>query len=200
MGQPEVTTRRRISPRPILGWMAAVPALVLAVLYPLGAVNPGRHVVLWQHFGNPWRGAVLVFALALVAAWLLLPVRSEAGQPGRARLRIVLVIGLVLALIGLGLFGNRFPTDTRELARSADGDLAVVLYEPGTDRQRLHVWSGSGSGRRDAGDLGRPCGATTATFTAPDAIRVVTVYGTFDLRVDPSTGRPVTTLGPTCTG
>jgi hypothetical protein len=193
---PERAVGRRIA-----GWVTAVLAAAIAVLTVLGAWNPWDLVVLWRLFGNPLRGAALFFVLALVASWLLAPVRSEAQQVGRARWRIALALGLVVSLIGWGLFGSRFGTGRLELAHSpGGGQRTIVLYEPGTDFQRLHVWSGRGLGTRDVGDLGKPCGQTSVSFTGPDEIRVSTSYGQFDLRLDPATGRPLTTLGPTCYG
>jgi hypothetical protein len=103
-----------------------------------------------------------------------------------------------VSLLGLGLFGPRFATDYTVMARS--GERTVALYNPGTDFQRLHVWSGSGLGQKYAGDLGKPCGFATVTFVSADVVRVVTSYLDVELRLDPRTGRPLSQLGPTCAG
>jgi hypothetical protein len=184
--------------RRVAGWTAATLAGVVAVLSVLGAWNPTELVVLWRLFSNPMRGGVLFFGLAFAASWLLAPVRSEASQASRMRWRITFGIGLVASLIAYGLFGPLFTTKYREMASS--GERTIVLYDPGTDIQHLHVWAGKGLGARHMGDLGKPCGPTKVTFTAPDRIRVATSYGTFDLRLDPDTGKPLDHLGPTCSG
>jgi len=195
-----VATARRLNWRRPAGLVAAVLAGATAVLFTLGAWNPSDLVVLWRYAGDPFRGAVLFFVLALAASWLLAPVRSEAAQAGRARWRIVFGIGLALSLLALGLFGPLFTVDYRELARSPDGARTIAIYDPGTDLQHLHVWAGTGLGARDMGDLGKPCGATTVSFRSRDLVHVSTSYGEFDLRLDPATGRPLDRLGPTCTG
>jgi hypothetical protein len=200
MGDIDVIAPRRSAVRRVAGWAAALLAGAGAVLFVLGTWNPADLVVLWRYFRNPLVGAVLFFALALLASWLLAPVRSEAGQAGRMRWRIGFALGLFASLIGLGLFGALFGTDHRELARSPGGERTIVIYDEGTDFQRLHVWAGRGLGTRHVGDLGKPCGQTAVEFLAADRIRVSTAYGAFELRLDPATGRPLDVLGPTCSG
>lgn len=186
--------------RRILGTVLAVVAVVLAVLTVLGVWNPWDLVVLWRYFGNPLRGAVVVFVLAFVASWLLAPVQSEAGQARRLRWRIAFALLALASLLGLGLFGPLFSTTYQELARSPDGDRVAVLYDPQTDLQHLHLWVGSGFGTRHVADLGKPCGSAVVEFRGPDLLHVMTSYGQFDLRLDPASGEPLNVLGPTCSG
>jgi hypothetical protein len=40
----------------------------------------------------------------------------------------------------------------------------------------------------------------TGRFDGRDRVHIATVYGEFDLRLDPATGRPVDTIGPTRVG
>jgi hypothetical protein len=175
-----------------------VLAVVVLVLFVLGTWNPADLVVLWRFAGNPFIGAMIVFALALVASWLLTPIGSEARQIKRTRVRIAFALALLASLLGYLLAGPRFAVEYEVMAQS--GSRAVVLYNPGTDFQRLHVWTGSGLGRKYAGDLGKPCGQTQVTLVGPDTIRVVTSYVDVELRLDPATGKPLDQLGPTCTG
>lgn len=192
--------RRRPALRRVIGWVDALLAGALLVLFVLGTWNPGDLVVLWRYAGNPLFGAVLVFTLALVATWLLAPVGNEAVQVGRTRVRIVFALLLLLSLLAWGLFGNRFSTDHRVLASAAGGERRAVLYDPGTDFQRLHIWAGTGLGAKHVGDVGKPCGPTTVTFEGTGLMRVSTAYGDFEIRLDPRTGRPLSRLGPSCSG
>jgi heme A synthase len=198
MGEVDsVASRRRPATRRLIGWVAAVLAVVLLVLFVLGTWNPTNLIVLWRFAGNPLLGAIVVFALALVASWLLAPIGNEVRQVNRTRWRVVFGLGLLVSVLGYGLFGPRFATDYDILA--SNGSRAVVLYNPGTDFQRLHVWTGSGLGRRYAGDLGKPCGPTTVTLVGANEVQVVTSYVDKRLRLDPATGKPLDRLGPTCT-
>jgi hypothetical protein len=193
-----VVSSRRPVARRVAGWVAAALAVILLVLFVLGTWNPAELVVLWRFAGNPFIGAMIVFALAVLASWLLAPIGSEARQIKRTRLRIVLALCFLVSVLGYLLAGPRFAVEYTVMAQS--GSRAVVLYNPGTDFQRLHVWTGSGLGRRYAGDLGKPCGQTQVTLVGRDTVKVVTSYLEVELRLDPATGKPLDQLGPTCTG
>jgi hypothetical protein len=193
-----VTSSRRPTVRRVVGWAAGVLAVVMLVLFVLGTWNPADLVVLWRFAGNPFIGAMIVFALAVLASWLLAPIGSEARQIKRTRLRVVLSICFLISVLGYLLAGPRFAVEYTVMA--SNDSRTVVLYNPGTDFQRLHVWTGSGLGRKYAGDLGKPCGHTTVTLVGADTVRVVTSYVDVELRLDPATGKPLDQLGPTCTG
>jgi hypothetical protein len=186
--------------RHLAGVVAAWLAGVMLVLAVFSVWNPLDLVVLWRYLGNPFRDAVLFFTLAVAASWLLRPVENEAVQRGRARWRIGLAVGLVVSLIAWGLFHQFFVAEHRVVATSPDGTRRAVLYDPGTDLQRLHVWVGSGLLARDFGDLGKPCGISTITFRGDDVLHVATSYGEWDITLDADTGRPEARLGPTCSG
>jgi hypothetical protein len=196
----DATTGRRSTGRRLAGAVAGTLAVLAAVLYTVGTWNPWHYVVLLRHFSNPLLGGLVVFALAFVASWLLAPVRSEAGNIGRMRWRIAFGLGFLASLLGLGLFGPLFAGSYDEVAHSPSGRRAVALVDGGSDDQRLHVWVGTGLGRRDVGDLGHPCGSVRVTFRGEDGVHVSTSYGEVDLRLDPATGRPRDTLGPSCSG
>jgi hypothetical protein len=198
MGDVDSIAPSRPKARRIAGWVVVALAAVTLVVFVLGTWNPADLVVLWRFAGNPFIGAMIVFALALVASWLLAPIGSEARNFRRARLRVVLALGLAASLLGYLLVGPRFAVEYEVLAEN--GSRAIVLYNPGTDYQRLHVWTGSGLGRTYAGDLGKPCGFTTVTMISPDLVQVKTSYVDVRLRLDPATGRPLDRLGPTWTG
>lgn len=184
--------------RRVIGWVCLVLAVLLLALFVLGSWNPGELVVLWRYGRNPLLGAVLVFGLAFVASWLVAPVSDEARQKWRGRIRITLGLLLLFALIGYGLFGNQFIPDYRIVATSADGQRTIVMYDPGTPLQRLHVWAGTGLGRKHVGDLGYPCGSTTVRFYSRDELVVSTSYADKRIDLDPATGRPLSVLGPSC--
>jgi hypothetical protein len=184
--------------RRIIGWVCLVLAVLLLVLFVLGTWNPTDLVVLWRYGRNPLLGAVLVFALGFVASWLVTPVTNEAAQKWRGRVRITLGLLLVFSLIAYGLFGNQFIPDYRVVATSNDGQRTIVLYDPELDFQRLHVWAGTGLGRKYMGDLGHTCGPTVVRFTGRDAITISTAYSNKEIRLDPGTGRPLSVLGPSC--
>lgn len=185
--------------RRVIGWLLLVGAVLLLVLFVLGTWNPGDLVVLWRFGRNPLLGAVLVFAAAFAASWLIAPTLNEAAQPWRTRARVILGLLLLFSLIGYGLFGNQFIPDYRIVATSADGQRAIVMYDPDTNLQRLHVWAGTGLGRKYAGELGYPCGPTTVTFDG-DYVMVSSSYADKRIHLDPGTGRPESTLGPSCSG
>ncbi len=184
------------------GLVSGVLCLVMLAGTVLGAWNPASLVLVHQHLGDPVRDLFLAMLLALVGYWVGVPVTSEAAQHGRVAARAWLAV--LTALVGLGALTtwglSVFRYEPQVIARSADGQRAVALVTVLQGRQ-LHAFAGSGVGARDQGNLGRPCGpSVTAEFTGDDQVEVTTNYGTFDLRLDPATGRPVRGLGPTCSG
>jgi hypothetical protein len=199
-------TQFEAPPVPIWRRVCAVPAALLTVaaaaVAVLGTWNPWDLVVLRQNAGDPVLDLFVLLLLALIASWLASPITSEAAQRWRLLLRAWLIgltvfVGLA-SLVTWGLQAFRY--DPQVLARSPDGQRSVALIEVLRDRQ-LHAYAGSGLATRDMGNLGSPCGLTiTARFTGPDQVRVETDYGTFDLSLDPATGRPVKGMGPTCSG
>lgn len=182
------------------GLLVATVAAVLAVLFLLGAVNPWHLVALKQYFGVPTRGFVIVVVLTGAALLLLTPVRSEARQRGRTTARAVVAVLLAIGLICWGIQPNLLGAQTRVLARTDDQSRQVALYEYGGDARELIVWDGKGWAARERGSLGRPCGDTFVTFLTRDRVEVRTVYGIWQLNLDPATGEPVDRLGPTCSG
>lgn len=195
-----IVTGRRLSVRRIAGWLAAAVAAVALIGSVAGTWNPWDLIVLWRYFGNPLLCAVVFFAALFAALWLLAPVRNEVQHTGRARWRIVAAVGLVFSLIGYGLFGAWVKPGYEIRAKSSDGARTIVMYGPGSDFQRLHVWVGSGLGTKYAGDLGKPCGATGVWMDDRNTVHVSTSYLDVRLRLDPATGRPLDQLGTSCTG
>ena len=115
----------------------------LLVLFVLGTWNPVDLVVLWRYGRNPLLGAVLVFALALVASWLVAPIDNEARQAGRARCADRARRCLLFAQPDR-VRAVRQPVhpDYRVVARRPTARGRSCIYDPGTDFQRLHVWTG----------------------------------------------------------
>ena len=194
---PPLKLWRRIAA--IVATVLAVAALALTVA---GIWNPWSLVVLRERAGDPIVDVFVTLLLVTVAMWLGRPVISEADQHRRLVVRTWLV-GLtvfagLLALLTWGL--AIFKYEPTVLASSADGQRSVALVQVFHGRE-LHSFAGTGAGRRDMGSFGDPCGGrVSVTFAANDQVRVVTDYGTFDLRTDPATGQPTKRLGPTCSG
>lgn len=190
----------RTSPaRRIVGLVAAGLTIAVLLLFALGAWNPWHLVVLSRYFGNPLLGVVVGSGLALAAVWLLTPVVSEAAQGRRLWARFLLGAVLLVSLGAWGLFGSHFSGDYRVVAESADGSRRLVMHTRIDDRE-LRIWSGTGLTARDRGLLGLACGEVIGTFSGNDRIHVSSVYGEFDLTLDPATGAPTRTIGPTCSG
>ncbi|HET8657858.1 MAG TPA: hypothetical protein VFM55_02545 [Micromonosporaceae bacterium] len=186
--------------RRLLGIIAAVLALAVAVGFSLGTWNPWHLVALDRYLGNPPAGLLIFAVLAFVAAWLLLPVANEAAQGRRIAVRVGAAALILIGFFCWGLAGQIFaPPMTTELARSPDRDRAVVLVERENDRQ-LRLWAGRGMTARDMGSLGLACGHVTARFIGPDEVEVLTSYRDWRLRLDPATGAPLDTIGPRCAG
>jgi hypothetical protein len=188
--------------RRVAGGVALPLALLALVVTVVGVWNPWSLVVLHAYAGDPVRDVFVTLLLFLVGYWLLRPVTSEAAQHGRVVARAWLVAITVFAGLGAlltwGLAAFRYQPDV--IARSPDGTRAVALVTLLHERQ-LHAFRGTGLGTRDMGSFGVPCGPdVTARFTGPDQVRVETAYGTFDLRMNPDTGRPANFIGPTCSG
>jgi hypothetical protein len=166
----------------------------------IGVANPWQLARVRYYFGNPAAGAVWVLAFVFVAVWLLTPVTVEARQNRRLWVRFLLGALLVLAAGFYGLFGSQFFTgETRVVATSADGQRSLVEITRFDDHE-LRIWSGTGWATRDAGHLGLACGEVAGRFDGRDRVHVSSAYGEFDLRLDPGTGRPLDTIGPTCAG
>jgi succinate dehydrogenase hydrophobic anchor subunit len=188
--------------RRVAALVVAALALVALALTVLGSWNPSSLVVLRERAGDPMVDVFVTLLLATVAFWLGRPVISEADQHRRLMLRTWLV-GLtvftgLLALLTWGL--AIFKYEPSVLATSADGQRSVALVQVFHGRE-VHSFAGTGAGRRDMGNFGDPCGGRVQVqFVGSDQIRLVTDYGSFDLRTDPATGRPVRHLGPTCSG
>jgi hypothetical protein len=200
--EPAAPAARAGVARRALGVVALLAAVLALVLWGLGLVNPWGFTVLTYTFGQPGVGLLIAAVLVFVAVRLLAPVRSEAAHQSRARVQIAAVIAAAVGLICWGCGSSVLnPGATTVLARSADGDRAVVLVEYSQDNRELHVWAGSGLGERDVGVLGLACGqGIEARFLDPGEVEVETVYGNFRVRLDPATGAPLESMGDTCSG
>lgn len=190
---------RRNPVRFVAGVAVGVVALLVLIAFVLGAVNPWRLVVLEAYVGNPLLGATIFFAMSLAAAWLLTPVSNEAAQGSRLWVRLGLAALLLVSLAGYAVAGELFGGEYRVVAESSDKSRRLVMRVQGEDRE-LRIWAGKGLGARDAGRLGLACGDVVGSFSGNDQVQVASVYGDFDLRLDPDTGAPIDTIGPTCSG
>jgi hypothetical protein len=196
----EAVTPALSLPRRILGLTAAVLAAFALAGFVAGAWNPWRLVRLQQYFNDPFFGLLVVNVLALLAFWLLAPVRSEAAQRGRHTIRWLLILALLPVGMCYGLLHGIFTLETREVATSPSGERRAAFVTHGDDRA-LRIWSGRGLGLRDAGRVGAPCGPTvTVRFLAEDLVHISSHYGDFDVRLAPDTGRPLNPMGDTCSG
>jgi hypothetical protein len=194
-GPPKTSAVRKYGGAALL----ALAALV-AIGFGLGVWNPWKLVSLELYFGNLLVGLVLLFALLLVGVWMLTPVTSEATQSKRQWARLGLAFALLVSLMAWGVAGDRLSGDHRVVATSADGTRRLVLVTYSEDDRELRIWAGKGLAARDRGWLGLACGEVVGTFSGNDQVQVASVYGDFDLRLNPETGAPIDTIGPTCAG
>ena len=170
----------------------------MLVLFVLGTWNPADLVVLWRFAGNPFIGALIVFALALVASWLLAPIGSEARQITRARVRIVLTLALVASLLGYLLVGPVFKVDYDVLAQGrVAGDRALQPGHRLPAPARLDRFRDRPQVRRRPGQAVRihDCHHDQLGSDPGEDLRTPR-----RLRLDPATGRPLDRLGPTAPG
>ena len=183
----------------VLGAVLALGGVVAAVLFVLGSWNPMGLVVLRQHFANPWFGLTVVGALAYLALWLLLPIRSEARQPRRLVVRVLAAVVGLSGLLVWAVSGPWYTYETTEAATSPDGERRIVdVIQGGLRERELHVWEGSGLLTREVGSLGRPCGSVRVEFIDSDTIAVNQGFGDWTFRLDPATGQPRHEFGPRC--
>jgi hypothetical protein len=186
--------------RKYVGSILVTLAVLVGIGFGLGVWNPWKLVFLNVYFGNVFAGMVLMFALLLVGVWVLTPVTSEARQSKRQWARLGLGAGLLVMLMAWGVAGDSLGGDHKVVATSADGTRRLVMITHSPDDRELRIWAGKGLGARDRGWLGLACGEVVGTFSGNDQVQVVSVYGDFDLRLDPKTGTPIDTIGPTCSG
>lgn len=195
---PEPPPRKPVSRfRRVAGWVAAAAGAVVLGAFAVGTANPWHNVALRMYLGSPFLGALLAAGLAVVAAWLAWPVRSEAAQGGRVVLRWTTIVFFAVTVIAYGLYHAAFAVAIRAVATSPGGTRTVALVTTGDERE-LRVWLGRGLGRHDIGGLGSPCGQVQVRFVDENTVHVSTVYKEKDLHLDPATGRPLDHLGPTC--
>ncbi|GIJ57418.1 hypothetical protein [Virgisporangium aurantiacum] len=174
-------------------------------------------VVGWLAIWNPWHLVVVERVLFLPAVGLTASAvfgcavaavgRWSGHQVGRR-----VVGGFTVALSAVQLWVTASPewpaARHRELARSPDGERAVVVHVADSGARCMFAWTGRGPGARVAGGLGRPGGNPVVTFDGRDLVVVVadrppSPYPRhdrerFELRLDPATGRPLDTLPERC--
>jgi hypothetical protein len=198
VASPSRRRNRLLGVRRAAGVLAAAAAVLAVPLFAVGVVNPWRYVAL-RYFGNPAFGLMVVAALTLAASWLLAPIRNEAAQANRGRVRVAAVILLVVGLLAWPLTSRYFGEDVTVLARNDSGDRALALVVSGDERQ-MHILAGRGVAVRDVGSLGIACGQIEGLFLSHDEVQVTTSYGTWQFRLDPANGKPLNILGPRCAG
>lgn len=197
---PETTARprRRVHPvRLVLGFLLLVVAVAVAAASVAGVSNPWRNVALQIYFGEPVKDVMWFLLLVTVAAWLLVPVRSEAEQHGRVWLRWGLLAAFLLTFPCMGLVNGFFHWHYDPVAHTTDRELVVATQG---DSSELRIWAGTGLGKRDVGRVGPACGAVRAEFPSRDQVDIKTSYGDFTIHLDPVSGKPRNVIGPTCYG
>jgi len=184
--------------RRVIGIVALVLAVAVAALFVIGFGSD--NVFLHQYFANPALGVFIVLVLSIVVFMMLMPVQDEASQYRRTRFRTIQVVVTFLALIvygftfGLGVFDYK-PTVVRQ---SPDGTRAAATFQVGPSLH-VHILAGKGIRQRDAGDVGLVCGQNVdVTFDSDSQITVVTDFGTYKIRLDPASGRPIDHMPATC--
>jgi hypothetical protein len=112
-------------------------------------------------------------------------------------LRWALVAAFLLSLPCIGSVGRIFHWHFEPVAHTTDRELVIATKG---DASELRIWAGTGLGRRDMGRLGLACGAVRATFPSRDQLDISTSYGSFTIHLDPATGKPLNSIGSTCSG
>src|SRR6266545_2288715 len=136
---------------------AGVGCLVLAVLLVPASVagvwNPWRYVMLRRYLGNPLLDAVVIALFAVLAIWLLAPVRSEAAQHRRVVLRWGAVAAFLGALLCFAGFGSLFDPGQVATVGRFDDLQAVVLTHGG--KSEIRAWAGHGLADRGLPPVGQ---------------------------------------------
>jgi hypothetical protein len=210
---PRRSTAKRVTARIAVG---VVVVMVLAG--GLAFWNPWHLVVVDRVLRLP--GVALVSAIVFGCAVAMLPVPAGSSSdftPGRRALAAFSVPLLSLQMWAMAVPG--WPNgNPHEVARSPDGQRAVVLHRSFFDRPCLSLWAGRGLGTRVAGTFGDPGDEPVVTFDSRDLVVVwvdrvsppsvdllyegpsdsVPRRERFELRLDPATGRPLDKLREPC--
>jgi hypothetical protein len=204
MGDAEAAPARSRAQR-VVGRIAVGVVAVLAVAGVLAFCNPWHLVVVERVLAIPAVGVVaaVVFGCAVAA----LPVPADGPWPFTPDQRVLAAVGVPLTVCMIwGMAVPGWPTHRpRELARSPDGDRAVVLRVSTAGGRCLYVWVGHGLGARVSGALGDPGhdpdddpdDDPVVSFEGRDLV-VVQSSRRFEVRLDPATGRPLRGLDEPC--
>lgn len=195
----------RSTPARVLGRIAVIVVVVVVVAGVSAFWNPWRLVVVERVIAVP--AVAIVMAVVFGCAFALLPVPAGSTSEFTVGKRVFAAIAVpVMSLQMWATAVPGWPTERhRELARSPGGD-RVVAHRSSTGGQCLSVWAGRGLGARVAGALGDPGDEPTVTFDRRDLVVVSGVRPptgalrrtTFELRLDPATGRPLDALPERC--
>lgn len=166
--------------------------------YVAAQVRPDL-VVLRDHFANWLTGAGVMFAILFLGTIVVFPIRNPAAQRARGGIRVALIVVMALSFI-FAAFTRGFNLVTYEprvVATSPDGKLHAALVSNGR-WDEIHVFTGSGLGQRDAGDVGAPCNLESIVFTSDSKMTVESSDDEVMIPLDPETGAPLAVLRRTC--
>lgn len=191
-------------PRRIAASIVLLIGLVLLALFGYGAVNPRHYVFLLTYFNNPFGGVTAILAVAVIAYWLAFPIRSTVIDRRRSLTRTtLLILTAISAIVFLFVYELAvFHYSPEVVTTSKSGRRSVARIEMWKNTQ-MHVYVGTGLGRRDVGSLGAPCGLRSqmsARFVDENEIVVDTAYNTYDIHLEVGTGRPLNVFGASCSG
>jgi hypothetical protein len=192
---PTRSTAGRVIPR------IAVGVVVLVVV--------AGSLVFW----NPWHLVVverILFIPAVAVTVTIVFGLAVAALPGHSSTdrRVLAAVSVPVLSLQMWAMAPGWPSDgPREMARSPDGERVVMLHRTALGGQCLSVWAGHGPGARVAGSFGDPGDEPVVTFERRDLVVAWVLDDsswsaprreTFELRLDPVTGRPLDALRTPC--
>ena len=113
----------------------------------------------------------------------------------RTGLFVLMLLSFILAAFTHGF--NLVTYVPRIVAASPDGRLHAALVSNGR-WDEIHIFTGSGFGERDIGDIGAPCNLDSIVFASDTSLTVTSSDDEVAIPLDPRTGAPLAFLRRTC--
>jgi len=195
----ESPPRQRLSvTRLVIGAVIGIVLLADIVVYGAARIF-SDNVFLRGHYGNFVTGLAVLFVSCFFGAIVVFPIRNSAVERGKPIIRTVLfffaLIAIVVAAIAHGF--NVFTFSPRSVAISPNGKLEAAMVSNGR-WEELHVFTGSGLGQKDLGNVGAPCNFDKVTFASDTSMIIESTDDSVTIPLDPTTGAPQQVLQRTC--